>query len=103
MTLNAANGITICGTATGASNAIIFNAGYGLNASGSSTGSVVEGNQLSNNVIGNVKDLAVTQLFVQVPAAPGLTVRMTALGQAASNANGSGLYAFDMAMSVNGV
>ena len=103
VTLNAAKGITIGGTATGASNAIIFNAGYGLNASGSSTGSVVEGNQLSNNVLGNVKDLAVTQLFVQVPAAPGLTVRMTALGQAASNANGSGLYAFDMAMSVNGV
>ena len=90
-------------TTLGGGNAIIFNAGYGLNATGNSTGSVVTGNQISNNVLGNIAGLSVRNWFIQSSTAPGLTVQMPAIGQAASLASQLGLYSFSMAIDVNSV
>ncbi len=87
----------------GAGNTIIFNGGYGLDASGTSTGSVVEGNQISNNVAGNVANLAVRHWFTQISSARGLTLRLSAMGKAAGMAQQTGLYTFGMAIDVNGV
>jgi hypothetical protein len=103
VTLNAARGLTLGGAAPGAGNAIIFNGAYGLQAFGTSTGSIVDGNQISNNVLGNVAGLSVRNWFTLIAAAPGLTMRQSAIGQAASMAGQLGLYAFSMAIDVNGV
>jgi hypothetical protein len=103
VTLNSAKGIMIGGGAAGAGNALIFNGGYGFGASGTSTGSVVDGNQISNNVLGSVAGLAVGNWFIGISAAPGLTVRVGTIGQAAFQAGALGQYSFGMTIDVNGV
>ena len=97
VSLNAATGLTL------ASNSIIFNGGYGLNATGTCTSSIVTGNQISNNPLGNVANLAVRNWFTQISSAPGLTMQQSAIGQAASMAGQLGLYSFSMAIDINGV
>ncbi|MFM8893534.1 MAG: right-handed parallel beta-helix repeat-containing protein, partial [Planctomycetia bacterium] len=103
VTLTAARGIRIGGAGAGEGNSIIFNAGQGLAATGLSTGSLVVGNQISDNAAGNLPYTAVRSWFVINQSAPGLTVRMSALGRAAAMLGQLGRYGFDMAFDVNGV
>ena len=103
VTLTAARGITLGGPAAGVGNTIIFNGGFGLNASGTSTGSLVQGNQISNNVRGNVANFAARNWFTQISSAPGLTLRVDAMSQAAAVSQQLGLYSFGTAIVVNGV
>ncbi|MDR3633174.1 MAG: right-handed parallel beta-helix repeat-containing protein [Isosphaeraceae bacterium] len=53
VTLNSAQGVTIGGVA-GDGNTIVINQGYGLYATGQSSGSVVQGNTIAGNAAGNV-------------------------------------------------
>ena len=100
VTLTAARGITLGGPAAGVGNTIIFNGGFGLNASGTSTGSLVQGNQISNNVRGNVANFAARNWFTQISSAPGLTLRVDAMSQAAAVSQQLGLYSFGTAIVV---
>jgi hypothetical protein len=87
----------------GAGNTILFNRGFGVSATRLSTGSVVEGNQISNNRLGNLKNLVVSGDCGKVLAAPGLKVVLSAVGLAAYKAEASGLYAFELQIKANGV
>ncbi|MGB8853689.1 MAG: right-handed parallel beta-helix repeat-containing protein, partial [Pirellulales bacterium] len=100
--LQAAQHLMLGGAAPGAGNVITFNGGWGVNATGSCCFSVVEGNQIANNALGSIRDLVVSAAIV-VPSAPGLVVRLTALGKAVARSQQVGLYGFDMAISANGV
>jgi hypothetical protein len=54
VTLASARGVMIGGSSTGAGNRIVNNQGFGVYASGLSTGSVVEKNVIAANIAGNV-------------------------------------------------
>ena len=101
--LTAARGVTIGGAAAGAGNSMTFNGGYGISASGACLTSVIEGNPISNNPLGNIKNLVVSQGVVSVPSAAGLTVRLGLVGAAAYKADQLGLYQFGTEFSANGV
>ncbi|MGI9177590.1 MAG: right-handed parallel beta-helix repeat-containing protein, partial [Pirellulales bacterium] len=101
--LTAARGVTIGGATADVGNSIIFNGGYGISASGACLTSVVEGNPISNNALGNIKKLVVSQGVVTVPTAAGLTVRLSAVGAAAYRADQLGLYQFGTEFNANGV
>ena len=104
--LSSARGILLGGAAAGAGNTIIFNGGYGLNATGTSTGSVAQGNQISNNDLGNVRGLRISTTCVaiaQAVTAPGLDVRISSVGLATLRSEQAGPYAFNMAFDINGV
>ena len=111
VTMSAARGISLGGSAAGAGNTIIFNGGFGLAASGVSNGSILVGNQISNNAVANVANLGVGRwswfknraAIAGVSSAPGLTVRADAVGLAAMQSKQIGRYAFDLAIDVNGV
>ncbi|MFM7040647.1 MAG: hypothetical protein ACKO35_00435, partial [Planctomycetaceae bacterium] len=111
VTMEAAQGITIGGSATGDGNAAVFNGGYGINATGTSTGSVLTGNQISDNERGTIANVGLQRWtwFARrgavpgVSSAPGLTVAMDPVGRAALSATQSGRYVFELAFDINGV
>ena len=56
LTMTSAQGVTIGGLGADG-NAIIFNGGRGISASGTSTGSALAANQISNNALGSMQNL----------------------------------------------
>ncbi|MFM1903476.1 MAG: hypothetical protein RLZZ440_1376, partial [Planctomycetota bacterium] len=108
--MTAARGITLGGPGA-AGNTIIFNRGWGLAASGTSTGSRLLENQISDNEVGNVANLELGRWrwfsarsgTPSVTSAPGLSVQLSPVGLASLNAAQSGSYAFDLTIDVNGV
>jgi hypothetical protein len=103
VTLSAAAGVTLGGPTTEPGNVITFNNRYGVAASGISTGSSVRNNSISNNLLGNVRNLVVRNGAGVVSNASGLTVRLNQVGLAAWKAEQVGLYAFGLTIDVNGV
>ncbi|MEX0671079.1 MAG: hypothetical protein WD060_11550, partial [Pirellulales bacterium] len=91
------------GRAANLGNAITFNDRFGIDASGRSTGSVIQNNRISNNLLGNVRNLALKNGAAVVSSAPGLSVILNAVGLASLRAEQVGLYAFDLQISANGV
>ncbi|MEI6506775.1 MAG: right-handed parallel beta-helix repeat-containing protein, partial [Planctomycetota bacterium] len=103
VTLTGVTGITIGGPTIKLGNAITFNDEYGVGASGASTGSVIANNQISNNLLGNIRNLVLKNGVATVSSAPRLAVVLNQVGLAALKAEQVGLYAFDLDVDVNGV
>ncbi|NBP51811.1 MAG: right-handed parallel beta-helix repeat-containing protein, partial [Actinobacteria bacterium] len=109
--MKAARGIKIGANGADAANTIVFNGGYGIVATGSSSQSTLGTNQISNNVAGTIANLGLRRWtwFVRqgavtgVSSAPGLAVTMDEVGRAALAVRQLGRYTFDIAFDVNGV
>ena len=110
ITMNAARGITLGGPDANG-NTIIFNGGWGLAASGTSTGSRLLENQISDNRPATWPAWAWAAGGGSrggagppgVRSAPGLSVQLSPVGLASLNAGQLGRYAFDLAIDINGV
>ena len=64
VTLSAAQGITIGGSATGSGNSITSNSGYGIRASGVCTNSLLQGNTVTKNTLGQINSTGATGLTI---------------------------------------
>jgi hypothetical protein len=110
VTMTAAQGITLGGAGANG-NTIIFNGGWGVAASGTSTGSRLLANQISDNRPGNVANLGIGRWrwfpgrgsVPSVSSAAGLSVQLSSVGLASLSAEQLGRYAFDLEMAINGV
>ncbi|MFM7519530.1 MAG: beta-propeller fold lactonase family protein [Planctomycetota bacterium] len=110
VTMKAAQGITLGGAGAN-SNTIIFNGGWGVAASGTSTGSRLAENQIANNSSGNVANLGMggwkwfpaRGSVPSVSSAPGMAVQLSPVGLASLAATQLGRYSFTTAFDINGV
>lgn len=85
-------------------NVVTANGGFGIHAVGVSSGTVVEGNQIGINGRGPVNAAGGTSGgTLPVPAAPGLALRLTAPGTAATKTAAAGRFEFDLSVTVAGV
>lgn len=100
VSLQAARGLTIGGSASGSGNSIVSNGGYGITASGSCTYSYLVGNEIGDNAVGQVENyLASTLVGSQlIQSNTGLRFRLNDVGRAAYRAQKARSYSFDVSV-----
>lgn len=98
VSLQAARGLTIGGRAPGVGNAIVSNGGFGVAATGPSGGSLVVGNEIGDNALGQVENYLASTLSGHrlTQKSTGLLLQLNDVGRAAYRAQKARSYSFDV-------
>jgi len=98
MSLVAARGVTIGGSAVGSGNSIVSNGRFGVTVAGACFGSLVVGNEIGDNPLGQIENSLNSRLVgtTVTQNATGLRFQLTAVGRASYLAQKARTYAFDV-------
>jgi lipocalin len=98
LSLQAARGVRIGGQASGVGNEIVSNGGFGIAATGRCEGSLVVGNEIGDNAIGQIANYLASSLSgnLLIQSATRLQLRLNDVGLATYRAQKARSYSFDV-------
>jgi len=98
VSLQAARGVTIGGRASGAGNEIVSNGGFGVAVTGRCAGSLLVGNEIGDNALGQIENYLASTLSgnLLIQNATGLRLQLNDVGRAAYRAQKARSYSFDV-------
>lgn len=98
VSVGSARGLTIGGRAPGAGNEIVSNGGFGIAATGRCAGSLVVGNEIGGNAVGQLRNYLASTLSgtLVTQNGTGLLLRLDDVGRAAYRAEKARSYSFDV-------